>query len=182
MDVQRSSRGQHPSLGSRIVASTRAHPNVSLALIVLGAAAGYVAATVLWPGRRAQVAAAVDAVAVALREGDVPAVMEHVSPDFYADDVTRDSLLAILEKVLPERPLVRVSVSVREVEIDGNRANAKVHVTTRYETSRRAGLSRTGWYVTLERDGDRWLIVEALPVHVGGRGAAGLGSFLRTAQ
>jgi hypothetical protein len=179
MGVQPSGSEPSPPLSSRLVASVRAHPNLSLALIVVAAAAAYLAATVVWPGRGARAVAVLDAVAAAVRDGDAQAVMEHVSPRFSSEGFSRDSLAEALTRALQGRPLGRVTVSVRDVQIEHGKATVKVHVSARRETHGYPGLNTSEWYVVMEDVNGRWLIVSAQPVHVAGRGVSGLGGVLR---
>ena len=178
-----SSHGERPApLSSRLLTAVRAHPGPSLLAVVLAAGAAFVAASAVRPGRGGRVAGVVEAVARAVRDGDVAAVMTHVSPYFSCGGLDRDSLRDQLAGVLRDRPLARVSVSVREVQTAHGRAGAKVHVSSRDSDRGASRLRRSEWFVILERIDDRWLVREVEPVRIGGYSYASLAAVLTAAR
>jgi len=178
-----SSHGERPvPLSSRFLAAVRAHPALSLLAVALAAGAAFVAASAVGPGPRGQVAGVVEAIAGALRDGDVTAVMTHVSPYFSCDGIDRDSLRKQLASALRDRPLARVSVSVREVQIAHGRAGVKVHASSRGSVRAPTGLRRSEWFVILERIDDRWLVREIEPIRIGGHSYATLAAVLTAAR
>ena len=169
-------------LSSRLLAAIRAHPALSLLAVVLVAGAAFVATSAMGPGPRGQVAGVAGAIARALRDGDATAVMTHVSPYFSCDGIDRDSLGEQLARALRDRPLARVSVSVREVQIAHGRAGAKVLASSRDSASGPTGVRRSEWFVILERIDDRWLVREIEPIRIGGHSYATLAAVLTAAR
>lgn len=162
----------------RLVRLARSHPAVALGALVCTAAALYLLVSTLWQTDSARVAKALDAVLDGLRRGDAEEVLRHVSPYFSEGGLDKDALAQMLSRVLRNRPIVRVNLSVRQLDVDRTKAAATIHVTSYHSGASGRLVAGSDWAVIFEEIDGRWLVRQATPIRVDERNVAGLRAVL----
>jgi len=158
----------------RLQGAARAHPALSVAVIACLAGAVLLAWSAFHKSDRGKVQAVLEAIGEAMVEGDEEKVMAHVSPYFSEEGMYRDQLAERLARILPGRPVSRISLVVRQLNIGHGTATAMVYVESRHGDPFRGQFARTEWLVTVEELGDRWLVRHVTPLELNGRKVAGL--------
>jgi hypothetical protein len=169
------------ALRQHLVGLARAHPGLTLALLLGATVLGYLLVQSLWPGERRRVMAVLDAVATAVEAGDSTAVLAHVSPHFVEEGMDRAKLADIVARVLKKRPVTHLSLSVRQLDVERDKAAALVSVISSQRDMYAADVGRSEWLVLLERMKGVWYIRRATPELVNDYPVAGLRSVLALA-
>jgi len=137
--------------------------------------------SLLRPSPKAALKATLQSVGQAVAAGDVDGVMEHISPYFLEEGMEAKDLRRNLERVLPSRPVTRVSIVLRQWSRRG--AWARVVVTVRSEhSSIRNSRARSNWVIDLEWMDGRWMVRKGMPTLVNGQRVAGLRSVFTRAR
>jgi len=166
--------GAGPDTPARLLGVARAHPARSVAVIACLAGAVLLAWSAFHKSDRGKVQAVLEAVGEAIVEGDEGKVMAYVSPYFSEEGMYRDQLAERLARILPGRPVSRISLVVRQLNIGHGTARAMLYVESRHGDPFRGQFARTEWLVTLEELGGRWLVRHVTPLGLNGRKVAGL--------
>ena len=174
-----SARGR--ALRQRLVGLARAHPGLTLALLLGATVLGYLLVQSQWPGERRRIMAVLKAVATAVEAGDSTAVLAHVSPHFVEEGMDKAKLADVVARVLKKRPVARLSLSVRQLDLERSRAAALVSVISSQRDMYGTGIGRSEWTVLLERTKGVWHIRRATPELVNDYPVAGLRSVLALA-
>ena len=157
-------RGKEPSRADRLVMLARAYPvRTLLALLVVGVGLWLLASRLL-PSESRNIRACIEQVRDGLIEGDVDKVLANVSPYFSQEGIDRDALGKWLRSMLAGKPVDRVFLVVRQVQIRGSTADVNLSVRSFH----RERYGNTDWIVTLEKINDRWLVRKATPTDVNG--------------
>jgi len=170
-----SGRGKSDGALARALRAARAHPGLSLAAVVAIALGLLYLPSLLGRSAGNAVKDVIRAVRDGVVEGDVDAVMAHVSPYFFEDGLTYDDLRHALALTLSRRPVSRAVLPVIQGDVRGNAARLRVVVESSHY---RGGVERSEWTVDMQEIDGEWLIRRISPVMVGGRMSAGLRSLL----
>jgi uncharacterized protein (TIGR02246 family) len=124
-------------------------------LLVLGAAIAMIYVIVETDEERIE--RVVETMRVAALDGDVPGLLEHVAPDVdYPGG--REGIERQVESALRRYPPDSVNVEVLDLEIDGDRATARIEVW--YRTKTLGGRpARVRFRTAFGRRGDRWQVI-----------------------
>ena len=170
--------GGPPAFLGRFVLACRARPVVTLVLVGGLTAVCYMCAHVLWPSDAQRVKWAVSGVLDDLKNDDVQGVLAHVSPYFSEEGVDKKTLGAMLSQVLGHHEFLRASLTFQQIQVINGRAALKVHVRSFHRSEFGGGMANSEWVLMLEEINGRWLVREATPLSLNGRGVAGLRAVL----
>jgi hypothetical protein len=162
----------------RLVLLARSHPGLALGTVVCVAAVAYATATWLWESDRSQVVGVVKSVAAGMESGSPQDVLAHVSPYFSEEGVSKWLLERNLKSSLRRRPISRLNVSIRQVDVGRSDAALTAHVVSYHGRRLSTRFARSEWYVVLEKIEGRWLVRRARPLEVNGHPVAGLRAVL----
>jgi hypothetical protein len=153
----------------------RAYPvRTLLALMLLGAGL-YVLASRLLPSERNNIRAAIEQVRDGILQGDAGKVLQNVSPYFFEEGLDKQALAAWLPGALRGKPVERLVIVLRQIQVQNGTAEANVRV----ESSHGGRRLSTDWALALEKLDGRWLVRRATPSRVSGYPATGLRTLLR---
>jgi hypothetical protein len=161
-----------------LLSLARAHPKVSLVVVLAVAGVAWGAFVLFEPGQRGRISRTIADARDALVRGDAEAAMSYVSPHFSEDRIDRDRLAELLEGALADAPISRAVFVIRELQVRGGRASARVQVRSVHTTQYRPGVATSDWVIQLEKIGERWLLRSAEPLSVNDRRVAGLRAVL----
>lgn len=165
----------------RLVLAARAHPRITVAVVVALGAALWLGSRFVFPGERQLIVRSLRALQSDLAAGDVGQVMQHVSPYFAAQGMDREELERRLRVALRGRPISSARFVFREHEVFGRMAEARIMVFSSHKTPYRTFQANSEWLVELQKSDDRWLVRGAEPLRVEGRRVGGLSAVLSLA-
>lgn len=165
-----------------MVLLVRAHPRLSLVVIICACGAAWAAFSFLLPTDTRKIKDTIAALVDGLIEGDTQKVLEQVSPYFAEQGLDRARLGRTLQVALQKRPVTRAVFVVREIEIQSIMAQARIQVLSTHKSARRSGRARSEWIVELERMDGRWLVRGAEPLEVNNLRVGGLRAVIAMAR
>jgi hypothetical protein len=155
-------RGKEPSRAESAIMLARAYPvRTLLVLLVVGIGLWFAAAR-LFPGESGNIRTTLDQIRDGLIEGNADKVLANVSPYFFQEGIDKAALGTWLRSALAGKPVDRVFLVMRQVQIHGSTADVSLNVSSFHRDRR----GNTDWIVSFEKIDGRWLVRKAVPTRV----------------
>ncbi len=149
-----------------LVLHARAHPLLALVAVTAVTVLGWSLIIRLAPGDARRIRRTIGEVTDGLVRADAERVLDQVSPRFLEPPWDKEALERTLPRILRENPVDSVSVTIRELEVVGGTARARVRASSVSRQRTQRVRATTEWVVRFEKVDDRWMLTKARPLSV----------------